>query len=142
MFDFDATLPLMAIQFLLFTVAMNVVFYKPLMKALDERQQYVRSNKLEAQERLSKAKHLAEKYEQELAETRRQSQSVISAAQQEAQEIATEQIREAQQEVQAQLQQVQQELDQQKQAALQTLEQQIDSLSSQILEKLLGAQAA
>jgi F-type H+-transporting ATPase subunit b len=142
MFDFDATLPLMAIQFLLFTAVMNVVFYKPLTKALDERQQYIRSNTLEAQERLSKAKHLAEQYEQELAETRRQSQAVIATAQQEAQQISAQQIMEAQREVQGQLLQAQQELDQQKQAALQALEQQVDTLSHQILEKLLGTQAA
>jgi F-type H+-transporting ATPase subunit b len=142
MFDFDATLPLMAIQFLLFTAVMNLVFFKPLTRALDERQQYIRSNNLEAQERLSKAKHLAEQYEQELADTRRQSQAVIAVAQQEAQQIATQQIMEAQREVQAQIRQVQQELDQQKQAALQTLEQQVDTLSRQILDKLLGAQAA
>ena len=33
MFDFDATLPLMAVQFLLLMVALNAVFYKPLMKS-------------------------------------------------------------------------------------------------------------
>ncbi|MGL5796158.1 MAG: F0F1 ATP synthase subunit B', partial [Waterburya sp.] len=37
MFDFDATLPLMAVQFLLLTALLNAVFYKPLTKVLDER---------------------------------------------------------------------------------------------------------
>ncbi len=37
MFDFDATLPLMAVQFLLLTAILNVVFFKPLSKAIEER---------------------------------------------------------------------------------------------------------
>lgn len=140
MFDFDATLPVMAIQFLLFTAIMNVVFYKPLTKAIDERNQYIRSNKTEAQERISKAKHLGEQYEQELAQARRQSQQVIESAQDDAKEMAAQQIAAAQKEVQAQLQQTQQELDQQKQSALSSLEGQVEALSNQMLEKLLGAQ--
>jgi F-type H+-transporting ATPase subunit b len=142
MFDFDATLPLMAIQFLLLTVVLNAVFYKPLTKVINERNDYIRSNNTEAQERLSKAKHLAEQYERELAETRRQSQAIIAVAQAEAQRTASEQIAEAQREVQAQIQQAQQELDHQKQEALSSLEQQVGTLSQQILEKLLGAQLA
>jgi len=37
MFDFDATLPFMALQFLLLAALLNAIFYKPLTKALDER---------------------------------------------------------------------------------------------------------
>jgi F-type H+-transporting ATPase subunit b len=139
MFDFDATLPLMAVQFLLLMVALNAVFYKPLMKSLDDRDNYIRSTQAGAQERLANAEKLAKQYEQELADSRRQSQKVIADAQADAQKIAASQIAEAQKEAQMQREQVQQELDQQKAAAMQTLEQQVDSLSRQILNKLLGA---
>lgn len=142
MFDFDATLPLMAIQFLLLTVVLNVVFYKPLGQAIDGRQDYIQTNQREARERLSKAEHLAAQYEQELAETRKQSQAVIAAAQAEAQKLASEQVAEAQQEAQAQLQQAQQALEEQKQQAFRSLENQVDTLSRQILDKILGAQFA
>jgi F-type H+-transporting ATPase subunit b len=142
MFDFDATLPLMAAQFLLLVVILNQVFYKPLTKSLDDRNDYIRSNNTEAQERLAKAQRLAKQYEKELADTRRQAQTVIATAQAEAQKAAAQELAEVQREVQAQLQQVQQELDQQKQAALHTLESQVGVLSQQILTKLLGAQLA
>jgi len=137
MFDFDATLPLMAVQFLLLTAILNVVFFKPLTKSLEERSDYIRSNETEARERLAKAERLAEQYEQELASTRRQYQATIAAAQQEAQKISAQKIAAAQQEAQAQREQAQRELDQQKQEALKTLEQQVESLSHQILDKLL-----
>ncbi len=139
MFDFDATLLFMALQFLLLTAVLNVVFFKPLTNIMGEREDYIRSNNTEARNRLEQAKQLAQQYEQELAETRRKSQSVIATAQAEANKIAAAQIAEAQQEVQAELMKVQQELDQQKQAAFSELAKDVDTLSRQILDKLLGA---
>ncbi len=140
LFDLDATLPLMALQFLALAAILNVTFYKPLSKAIDERNDFVRNTQAEAKERLAKAEHLAKQYEQELAEARRNAQAVIADAQAEAQKIAAQKIAEAQQEAQAQREQAQRELDQQKQAAMQSLEAEVDALSRQILEKLLGPQ--
>jgi F-type H+-transporting ATPase subunit b len=137
MFDFDATLPLMAVQFLVLVALLNVVFYKPLTKAIEDRSDYIRTNETEARERLAKAEHLATQYEEELATTRRQYQQTIATAQAEAQALADQQIATAQQEAQSQRERVQRELDQQKQEAMSSLEQQVESLSHQILDKLL-----
>lgn len=141
MFDFDATLPLMAVQFLLLVAILNVVFFKPMMKAIDERNDYIRRTQVEAQERLAKSESLAKQYEQELADTRKQSQALIASAQAEAQKIVAQRIAEAQEEARLQREQAQKELDQQKQEALQSLEQEVDSLSHQILQKVLGSAA-
>jgi F-type H+-transporting ATPase subunit b len=139
LFDLDATLPLMAIQFLVLALILNATLYKPLGKAIDGRNEYVRNNQLEAQERLSKAEKLAEQYEQELASARRQAQAIIAQAQAEAQKTAAQKIAAAQQEAQAQREKAAGEIEQQKQQALASLEAQVDALSRQILEKLLGA---
>lgn len=141
LFDLDATLPLMAIQFLLLALILNTTFYKPLTKSIDDRDDYIRTNQLEARERLSKVEQLALQYEQELAAARRGSQTIIAEAQAEAQKIAAEKIAAAQKEAQGQREQAAQEIEQQKQAALSSLEQQVDALSRQILEKLLGGLA-
>ena len=137
MFDFDATLPLMAVQFLILVALLNAVFFKPLTKVIEERSDYIRTNETEARERLAKAERLAQQYEEELATTRRQYQATIAAAQADAQKLAAQTVAQAQQEAQAQREQVQRELDQQKQAAMQSLEQQVEALSHQILDKLL-----
>ncbi|MBD2437013.1 F0F1 ATP synthase subunit B' [Nostoc sp. FACHB-110] len=142
MFDFDATLPFMALQFLLLAALLNVIFYKPLTKVLDERDNYIRTNTLEAKERLAKAERLAQEYEQQLAEARRQSQATLEAAQAEAKKITAQKIAEAQQEAQAQREKASIEIEQQKQEAMRSLEQQVDALSRQILEKLLGPSLA
>lgn len=142
MFDFDATLPLMAVQFLLLAAVLNAVFYKPLSKAIDERSEYIRTNEVEARERLAKAEQLAKQYEEQLAVARREAQSVIAAAQEDAKKIAQEKNSEAVAEVQARLEQTRKEIDEQKQAAMTSLEQEVDALSRQILEKLLGPSLA
>jgi F-type H+-transporting ATPase subunit b len=142
LFDIDATLPLIAIQFLILVLILNATFYKPLSKAIDERDDYIRNNQLEARERLSKAEQLAKQYDQDLAAARRQSQTIIADAQAEAQKIAAEKMVQAQKEAQAQRDQAAQEIDQQKQEALASLEQQVDALSRQIIEKLLGSELA
>jgi len=142
LFDLDATLPLMAVQFVILAVILNALFYKPIGKAIDERDGYIRSNKVDAAERLAKAEQTAKQYQQELAETRRKAQTIIAEAQEAAQKMAAKTIAEAQQEAQAQREQAQRELDEQKQAAMGTLQQQVDSLSQQILDKLLSSVAA
>jgi len=138
MFDFDATLPLMALQFLVLEAVLNAIFYKPLTKVLDDRDNFIRTNNLDARERLAKAESLTKEYEQQLASARRQSQVTMEAAQNEAKKITAQKIAEAQQEAQAQREQAAREIEQQKQAAMATLEAQVDALSNQILEKLLG----
>ena len=124
MFDFDATLPLMAVQFLLLTALLNAVFYKPLMKVLDEREDYLRSGDTGSKDKLAKAESIVKEYERQIAQA-------------EAKEITTTKIATAQQEVQSQREAATQEIEQQKATAFATLEQQIDSLSRQILEKIL-----
>ena len=141
LFDLDATLPLVAIQFLILVLILNATFYKPLGTAIDQRNDYVRKNQLDAQERLAKAEQMAKQYEQELAAARKRSQTIVAEAQADAQKIAAQKMAEAQREAQAQREQAFQEIEQQKQAAMGSLQQQVDGLSRQILEKLLGAES-
>jgi F-type H+-transporting ATPase subunit b len=114
MFDFDATLPMMAVQFLVLTAVLNVVFFKPLTKVLNDRQAYISGNNTEARERLDKVKRLSQEYDDKLASSRRQSQATIAAAQADAQKLASTQISEAQQRLQAQAMSVAQQLNKSK----------------------------
>jgi F-type H+-transporting ATPase subunit b len=142
MFDFDATLPLMAVQFLVLMAVLNAVFFKPLTKVMDERDNYIRSNNQDAEERLAKAEKLAQQFEQQLAETRKAAQATIVAAQNEAQQIANQKMAEAQKEAQQAREKAAAEIEAQKQTAMQSLEQQVGDLSRQILVKLLGPELA
>ncbi|CAN1210665.1 F0F1 ATP synthase subunit B' [Tumidithrix helvetica PCC 7403] len=138
LFNFDATLPLMAVQFLLLVAVLNAIFFKPLTKAIDDRSDYVRDNIAEAKERLEKANTLAHQYEQEVASTRKSAQAMILAAQADAAKIRAQQIAKALEESQAKVASAKAEIEDQKRAAEASLNAQVESLSRQILQKLLG----
>jgi F-type H+-transporting ATPase subunit b len=140
MFDFDATLPLMALQFILLAVILNAIFYKPFGKLLDERAEYIRANEQDTQEKLAKTEALTKEYETQLADARKQSQGILAAAQAEAQKLAAENMALAQGVAQTQKEAAAQEIEREKAQAMQALEKQVDALSRQILEKLVGTQ--
>lgn len=139
LFDFDATLPLMAVQFLILVALLNAIFYKPLSKVLDERDDYIRNSNRNAREQLEKVQQLAAEYDRKLASTRREAQETIAAARQEAQAEADAEIAEAQRQANQERERVAAELEEQKQAAMAAIDEQATQLSRQILEKLLGS---
>jgi F-type H+-transporting ATPase subunit b len=138
LFDLDATLPLMAVQFLILAAILNALLYKPLGNAIDERASYVRHQLAQAKEQKEKALNLAQQYEQELKQVRRESQQIIAAAQVEAQKIVSDKVQSAQQQVIAERQKAAQEIEAEKAEAFKSLQQQVDALSSQIIDKIMG----
>jgi len=142
LFDFNATLPLMAIQFVLLTVVLTFVFYKPVAKVLDDRETMINTNLSEASAKLLKADELYTQYDEQLKSARGEAQSIIAKSETEAKEIVAQEISEARKDAANLIQQTNKELEAQKSLALEKLETQVDELSELIKEKLLGKQAA
>jgi F-type H+-transporting ATPase subunit b len=140
LFDFNATLPLMAIQFILLTVVLTFVFYKPVAKLLDERESSISQNLTDAAAKLVKADELYKQYDEQLKTARQNAQSVIAESEKEAKEMVAVEINQARQDAANLIQQTNKELEAQKSLALQKLETQVDELSQLIKEKLLGKQ--
>ena len=138
LFDFNATLPIMMVQFIVLAALLNTVFYKPVGKVLDDRDEYIRNNSAGGEDRLAEAKRLTKQYEDDLANARRESQAVIAEAKTAAQKIASDELAVAQQAAQAEKEKASQEILAQKQAAFSTLEKDVDALSQQILAKLVN----
>ncbi|MGB2926704.1 MAG: F0F1 ATP synthase subunit B' [Limnothrix sp.] len=138
LFDFDATLPVMAIQFLVLAALLNKLFYQPLGKAIDERSDYVRNSLVDAKERQQKAESLAVQYEQELRDVRRGAQEAIATAQAEAQKVVAGEIKTAQSEVLAEREKAASAIESQRESAFKSLEQEVEALSQQIATKLVG----
>jgi F-type H+-transporting ATPase subunit b len=137
LFDFNATLPLMMLQFLLLMFLLNYIFYKPVSSILDERADYIRNSLTTASAYLLKADELTQKYEKALAESRKKAQNTIRESQKEAQGIVSVNIKQAQQEAQKLVDEASEQLNIQKEQALKTLEKQVDMLSSHIKSKIL-----
>ncbi|USR93139.1 F0F1 ATP synthase subunit B' [Phormidium yuhuli AB48] len=140
LFSFDATLPLMAVQFMVLVGVLNAVFYKPLSKSLDDRDDYIRTKNQSAQARLKEVQDKQAKYEQELASSRQKAQEIINAARAQANRTADAEIAEAQRQANEEREQAAAEIEQQKQAAFAQIDQQVSALSRQILEKILGSE--
>jgi len=81
LFDLDATLPLVAIQFLLLMVVLNVILYNPLLTIIEERKDYILTNLSKASEILAEANKLTTQYEQELDSVRKEAQLEITNSQ-------------------------------------------------------------
>jgi F-type H+-transporting ATPase subunit b len=140
LFDFNATLPLMAIQILLLMVALNLIFYKPIGQVLDERDESIRKQLTEASEMLMKAESITKQYELDLAQERREAQTIITSAQKGAQEIVAMEIKQAQKDTEQLVTEATNQLNSQKEKALKALEEQVNTLSEQIKNKLISRQ--
>ena len=138
LFDFNATLPLMAIQFILLTVVLTFVFYKPVAKIIDEREAYINGNLTTASEKLIKADELYNEYDEQLKAARVNAQAVISKSEKEAKDAVALEINEARKDAAKLIERTNNELETQKSLALQQLEAQVDELSQLIKEQLLG----
>ena len=138
LFDFNATLPLMALHFISLTLVLTFLFYKPIGTLLEEREAMITKNLSEASDKLLKADELCNQYEQQLKDAKVDAQAVIAKAENEAKAIVADEITQARSDASSLIEQTNKELEAKKQLALQKLDTQIDELSQLIKEKLVG----
>ena len=137
-FDFNATLPLMAIQFVLLMVVLTFIFYKPVSKVLEDREEYISGNLTQASDKLIKADELYKQYDEQLKTAKVNAQAIIAKAEKEAKDSVALEIGEARADAAKLIERTNKELEAQKSTALAQLETQVDELSQLIKEKLLG----
>jgi len=138
LFDFNATLPLMALQFILLTVALTFIFYKPVAKVLEDRETFISTNLAQASEKLVTADELYKQYEDQLKTARVNAQSIIATSEKQAKDVVAQEISQARSDAAKLIEQTNRDLEAQKVVALQQLEDQVDELSNLIKDKLLG----
>ena len=81
LFDINATLPLVAIQFVILMVALNAILFNPLLTIMEERKEYILTNLGKASELLAEANKLTAQYEEELTNIRKEAQLEITNSQ-------------------------------------------------------------
>jgi F-type H+-transporting ATPase subunit b len=141
LFDFNATMPLMALQFILLTIVLTFTFYKPINGIIEERETLISSNLAQASDKLVKADELYKEYELQLKTAKTEAQSIVAESEKEAKEIVASEINQARKDAANLIARTNRELDTQKSMALEKLETQIEELSQQITEKLLGKES-
>jgi F-type H+-transporting ATPase subunit b len=136
LFDFNATLPLVAIQFVLLTVILNFILYTPLLTIIEERKEYILTNLGKASEVLSEADKLTAQYEQELTSVRTEAQLEITNSQKIHKEILEIELNISQKYIDNLLDTIQKDLLSKKNIALNSLDDIVQSLCVDIENRL------
>ncbi len=136
LFDINATLPLVAIQFLLLMVILNVLLYNPLLTVIEERKEYILTNLSEASKILAEANKLTTQYEQELEDVRKQAQLEITKSQKIHKEILEVEVNISQKYIDNLLDTITKDLFAKKEIALNNLDEIVQSLLVDIETKL------
>lgn len=136
LFDFDATLPLVAFQFLLLMVILNVILYAPLLMVIDERKAYILTNLEKASELLTKANKLTTEYEEQLDSARKQTQLEITSTQKRNKEFLEVEIQLSQVYIDSLLDIITKDLLSKKSLALKNLDDIVESLCKNIEARL------
>jgi len=136
LFDFNATLPLVAIQFVLLTVVLNILLYTPLLTIIEERKEYILTNLGKASEILAEADKLTTQYEQELDSVRKEAQLEITNSQKIHKEILETELNISQKYIDNLLDTIQKDLLSKKDIALSSLDDIVQSLCADIETRL------
>ena len=140
LFDLDATLPLMAVQVVLLTFILNALFFRPVGRAVEEREGYVATSRADAKQKLAQAQRLEADLTDQLKEARLEAQKLIVEAEQESDKLYREALAVAQAESIAVREQSRREIEAEREQALSALQGQAERLGTLIVDRLLAAQ--
>lgn len=136
LFDFNATLPLIAIQFLLMAILLNILLYSPLLTIIEDRKEYILTNLGKASEILTEANQLTAKCEENLTNVRKEAQLEIANSQQINKEVLEIELNASQSYIDNLLEIIQKDLLDKKNTALKSLDEIVQSLSADIENRL------
>ncbi len=139
LFDFDATLPLMAAQVVLLTYILNALFFKPVGRVVEEREDYVLASQAEARQKLAEVEKLEADLRNQLKEARKSAQKVITEAEEDSDKLYKEALALANSEANASKENARREIDSQRESALKELKSDADKLGDLIVQRLLAA---
>nr|YP_010276977.1 ATP synthase CF0 subunit II [Thalassionema bacillare]UHY40500.1 ATP synthase CF0 subunit II [Thalassionema bacillare]UHY40887.1 ATP synthase CF0 subunit II [Thalassionema bacillare]UHY41145.1 ATP synthase CF0 subunit II [Thalassionema bacillare] len=136
LFDIDATLPLIALEFILLMVILNIILYSPLLTVIEERKEYILTKLSKASELLAEANKMTTQYEEELTRVRSEAQLEITNSQKIHKEILDLEITMSQNYLDDVLDAITNDFEEKRTAALENLEESVQSLCNDINNRL------
>jgi F-type H+-transporting ATPase subunit b len=137
LFDLDATLPLMALQVVLLTFILNALFFRPVGKAVEEREGFINTSRAEAKSKLAQAERLEADLKAQLKGARQEAQTFVVEAEQEMDRLYRAALAEATAAANASREEARRQIDGERDKAKAELEKQAQALSTQIVSRLL-----
>ena len=139
LFDLDATLPLMAVQVVLLTYLLNVLFFRPVGKVVEDREGYISTSRADAKEKLAQIQRLEADLAEQLKGARQAAQAAVVEAEQEVDGLYRAAITQAELEANRTKEAARREMDDERNQARSQLQSRVDQLSDQIINRLLTA---
>jgi F-type H+-transporting ATPase subunit b len=137
LFDIGATLPLVAIQFLILMFLLNLLLYNPLTTLMNQRNEYILDNLSKASNMLVTAEELTTQYETELAATKQDAQKEINDLQQIQKESFVTELNLSQNYIDALVQKILNDFATKKQIVIADLDKEISNLATLIIKRVL-----
>ncbi|MDR3592256.1 MAG: F0F1 ATP synthase subunit B [Negativicutes bacterium] len=138
MVDLNATLIAQIINFLILVAILTKVAYKPLMKALADRQARIAESLETADKERAAAEQLKREYQEQLAQARTQAQAIVDKATKLAEQTRDEIMQEARTEHARLLKEAREEIAREQQRAIAELKNEVVSLSIAAATKIIG----
>ena len=142
MLEFNGAAIVIAISFVVFVILENFIFYRPMKKTLDERENYISGNIQEADKNISDAKVLIEQKDEKIANAKSQSAQLLNETSQKAQEKFDVSVREAKLNSNAKIDVIKKNLEDEKLQVENELRKEIGSYAASIISKILRKEVA
>lgn len=136
-FDFNLTLPIIAAQFLLLMVALDNIWFKPVSKVMDERDEAIRQKLLGVRDNSDEIKQLQNEAEAIIKAARAETTAELNKMKRETAAALDEKLQESRERIEKELAIALANLEVQKQETLKSLDKQVQALSEQIVAKVI-----
>ncbi len=136
--EINATIFVSTISFLVFIFVMNAILYKPVIKIMEERQNYIDSNKNEAELHDKRSKELIADKDRQISDAHRKSRDIVAAKSEAIKEEKNKALSNTKSEMNAFIEQQKQDLTRQKDEVYFGLKGSVADLANNITTKLVG----
>ncbi|XVE53603.1 hypothetical protein DITRI_Ditri03aG0015900 [Diplodiscus trichospermus] len=137
LFDFNLTLPIMMVQFLLLMFALDKIYFTPLGKFMDERDAAIKEKLSSVKDTSQEVKQLEEQAAAIMRAARAEISAALNKMKKETQLEVEQKLAEGRKKVEAELQEALANLEKQKEESIKSLDSQIAALSEEIVRKVL-----
>ena len=138
----DGTFIVIAISFILFALIMNQIFYKPVSKIAQDREEYIDSNIENSKAARSKSVELLKDYEKTIAEAKKQAGTIVNSHTAEATAQKTEAVQSAVEKANEKVAQAKELITNETDEAKAGLKSEVVALAQLISSKVLGEERA
>ena len=142
MLEFNGTLLVIAISFIIFVILENFIFYRPMKKILKDRADYIEKNETEANNNISAAKSLEEERDEKIATAKGESSQIINDMSYETQQKFDVAVKEAKINSNQKLEEMKNKLEMEKLEVQNALRSEIAIHASKIVSKILKKDVA